>query len=73
MRQAARRLDTDVTVVSLEPATIADILANILTTIPVGRFAQPEEIARAVTFLTAEDAGYITGAVIAVNGGWDMS
>jgi NAD(P)-dependent dehydrogenase (short-subunit alcohol dehydrogenase family) len=50
-----------------------NILANILNTIPVGRFAQPEEIARAVTFLTAEDAGYITGAVIAVNGGWDMS
>jgi acetoacetyl-CoA reductase len=50
-----------------------DILKNIITTIPVGRFAQPEEIARAVTFLTAEEAGYITGAVLAVNGGWDMS
>jgi len=50
-----------------------NVLANILTTIPVGRFAQPEEIARAVTFLTDEQAGYITGAVIAVNGGWDMS
>jgi acetoacetyl-CoA reductase len=50
-----------------------DILKNIITTIPVGRFAQPEEIARAVTFLTAEEAGYITGTVLAVNGGWDMS
>jgi NAD(P)-dependent dehydrogenase (short-subunit alcohol dehydrogenase family) len=49
------------------------VIANILPTIPVGRFAQPEEVARAVTFLTDEAAGYITGAVIAVNGGWDMS
>lgn len=49
------------------------VLANIMMTIPVGRFARPNEIARAVTFLTDEDAGYITGANIAVNGGWDMS
>ena len=44
-----------------------------LKTIPVGRLGKAEEVARAVAFLAAEDASYITGAVIAVNGGWDMS
>jgi NAD(P)-dependent dehydrogenase (short-subunit alcohol dehydrogenase family) len=41
-------------------------------TIPVGRFGRPEEIARAFRFLVDEDAGYITGSVVAVNGGFDM-
>ncbi|HEX3611926.1 MAG TPA: 3-oxoacyl-ACP reductase [Sporichthyaceae bacterium] len=50
-----------------------NVIAGILPTIPVGRFAQPDEVARAVTFLTDDAAGYITGAAIAVNGGWDMA
>jgi NAD(P)-dependent dehydrogenase (short-subunit alcohol dehydrogenase family) len=36
------------------------------------RLGQPAEIARAVKFLVDDDAGYITGAVIAVNGGLEM-
>ncbi|TDK24951.1 acetoacetyl-CoA reductase [Luteimonas aestuarii] len=40
--------------------------------IPVGRLGQPNDIARAVAFLTADDAGYITGANLPVNGGLFM-
>jgi len=39
--------------------------------IPLGRFAQPEEIARVVTFLSSKDADYITGQAININGGME--
>jgi acetoacetyl-CoA reductase len=51
------------------PANIAE---NIVAGIPVGRVGQAHEIARAVQFLLADNAGYITGSVISVNGGMDM-
>jgi acetoacetyl-CoA reductase len=40
--------------------------------IPVGRFGDPSEIARAVMFLVADEAGYITGSDLSVNGGFHM-
>jgi acetoacetyl-CoA reductase len=40
--------------------------------IPVGRFGQPEEVARVVAFLAADESGYITGADFSVNGGQHM-
>jgi 3-oxoacyl-[acyl-carrier protein] reductase len=40
--------------------------------IPLGRFASPDEVARVVTWLAGEDAGYISGAVIPVDGGLGM-
>ena len=46
---------------------------RIVESVPVGRLGRPHEIARAVTFLTAEDAGFITGANLPVNGGLFMS
>lgn len=46
---------------------------KILSEIPLGRFAEPEEIARLVAFLAADENGYITGANIAINGGQYMS
>lgn len=47
--------------------------AQIVAQIPVGRLGEPSEIARTVAFLTADDAGFITGANIPVNGGYFMS
>jgi acetoacetyl-CoA reductase len=42
---------------------------SILPQIPVNRLGEPEEIARAVVFLAADDAGFITGSTLTVNGG----
>jgi acetoacetyl-CoA reductase len=42
---------------------------NILPQIPIGRLGEPEEIARCVVFLAADDAGLITGATLTANGG----
>ena len=50
-----------------------EVLAKIRAQIPLGRLALPAEIARVVVFLCAEQAGYITGANIPVNGGLFMS
>lgn len=44
-------------------------LKNIKSLIPMARIGQPQEIARVVRFLCSDDASYITGQVIAVNGG----
>lgn len=49
-----------------------DVLKKLLSGVPVGRLGQAREIARAVQFLLDDDAGYITGSVLAVNGGLDM-
>ncbi|HTP35443.1 MAG TPA: SDR family oxidoreductase, partial [Candidatus Acidoferrales bacterium] len=49
-----------------------DVKAKILTQVPIGRIGQPEDIAYAVKFLAGEEAGYITGQVLAVNGGMYM-
>src|SRR5690606_23620215 len=40
--------------------------------IPAGRFASPSEVARVITWLAGDDAGYISGAVIPVDGGLGM-
>jgi NAD(P)-dependent dehydrogenase (short-subunit alcohol dehydrogenase family) len=48
------------------------ILEEIVARIPVGRLGEPEEVAFAVMGLLDDRAGYITGAVIPVNGGLDM-
>jgi len=57
---------TDTAMVAAVPAAI---LEGIKGAIPVGRLGRPEEIARCVAFLASDDAGYITGSVMAVNGG----
>lgn len=54
-------------------AVSPEVLRGIQAQIPVGRLGQPEEIARAVTFLASEDARFITGATITANGGQYMT
>jgi acetoacetyl-CoA reductase len=46
-----------------------EVLDKIVASVPVGRLGKPEEIARGVLFLVAEDAGFITGATLSINGG----
>ncbi len=46
----------------------SDVRDQIVSQIPLGRMAEPEEIARVVAFLVADESGYITGANIPVNG-----
>lgn len=53
-------------------AIAPEAFEKIVARVPVGRLGQASEIARAVQFLVDDDAGYITGSVISVNGGMDM-
>jgi acetoacetyl-CoA reductase len=49
-----------------------DVLEKIVARIPVGRLGKAEDIARAVLFLVADDADFITGSTLSVNGGQHM-
>jgi 3-oxoacyl-[acyl-carrier protein] reductase len=60
-------IDTDMTA-DLTESQQKDYLSRI----PAGRFASPAEVAKVVTWLASDDAGYITGAVIPVDGGLGM-
>ncbi len=60
-------VDTDMTAALSE-----ELKQSMLAHIPLKRFGKPEDIAAAVKFLASEEAGYITGAVLNVNGGMYM-
>ena len=60
-------IDTD-----MVAAVPAEVLAKIVARIPVGRLGKAEEIARGVLFLVADDAGFITGSTMSINGGQHM-
>src|ERR1044071_5555508 len=49
-----------------------EVRQKILSSVPLARMGKPEDIAAAVKFLASEDAAYITGHVLAVNGGMYM-
>jgi acetoacetyl-CoA reductase len=49
-----------------------EVLKKIVAGIPVGRLGEPQEIARAVCFLAADEAGFITGETLSINGGQYM-
>jgi acetoacetyl-CoA reductase len=51
----------------------AEVREQIVAAIPMGRLAQPDEIAGLVAYLASDDAGYITGANISINGGLHMA
>jgi beta-ketoacyl ACP reductase len=60
-------VDTDMTAALSE-----DRKAEILASVPLGRYASPEEVAGVVTWLASASAAYVTGAVIPVDGGLGM-
>jgi 3-oxoacyl-[acyl-carrier protein] reductase len=60
-------IDTNMTTVLPE-----EVRQKILASVPMGRIGKPEDIANAVKFLVSDDASYITGQVLAVNGGMYM-
>ncbi|MFN7174588.1 MAG: acetoacetyl-CoA reductase [Thermaurantiacus tibetensis] len=60
-------IDTDM-VAAVPP----NVLEKIVAKIPMGRLGQAHEIARGVVFLAAEDAGFITGSTLSINGGQHM-
>ena len=60
-------IDTD-----MVAAVPADVLEKIVARVPVGRLGQAEEIARGVAFLCSEDAGFVTGSTLSINGGQHM-
>ena len=71
-----------VTVNTISPGYVAtdmvmairqEVRDQIVATIPMGRLAQPEEIGSLVSYLASEEAGYITGANISINGGLHMN
>ncbi len=53
-------------------AVPAEVLEKIIARIPVGRLGKAEDIARTVMFLVADDADFITGSTLSVNGGQHM-
>jgi acetoacetyl-CoA reductase len=60
-------IDTD-----MVAAVPEEVLAKIVARIPVGRLGRAEEIARGVTFLVDENAGFLTGSTLSINGGQHM-
>jgi acetoacetyl-CoA reductase len=60
-------IDTD-----MVAAVPAAVLEKIVAKIPVGRLGAASEIARGVVFLSSEDAGFVTGSTMSINGGQHM-
>ena len=60
-------IDTD-----MVAAVPEDVLGKIVARIPVGRLGRAEEIARGVAFLCDENAGFVTGSTLSINGGQHM-
>lgn len=56
-------------VATLTPERAADFVGDVMRRIPMGRLALPEEIARPIVFLASDDASYMTGAELVVDGG----
>lgn len=82
-KSVAREAGTDhVTVNAVMPGltrtpTIEKVMADkfkqvIINETPLGRMAEPEEIAKVIAFLASDDASFITASTIPVSGGWGI-
>ncbi|MGF1606022.1 MAG: acetoacetyl-CoA reductase [Rhodothalassiaceae bacterium] len=60
-------IDTD-----MMKAVKDEVLQGIIAQIPVGRLGRAEEVARGVLFLVDDDAGFVTGSTVSINGGQHM-
>jgi 3-oxoacyl-[acyl-carrier protein] reductase len=79
MRSAALELVGDgITVNAVQPGNVAtpgleaadpELRARLVASIPLGRMATPEEVGWAVRFFASEEAGYVTGQTLVVDGG----
>ncbi|PJG84254.1 3-oxoacyl-ACP reductase FabG [Conservatibacter flavescens] len=75
---ASRGITVNVVAPGFIATDMTDVLtdeqkAGILANVPAGRLGDPKDIAKAVAFLASDDAGYITGTTLHVNGGMFMS
>mgnify|MGYP000976492220 FL=1 len=75
---ASRGITVNVVAPGFIATDMTDVLSeelknNLLTQIPTGRLGEPKDIAKAVAFLASEDASYINGTTLHVNGGMYMS
>jgi NAD(P)-dependent dehydrogenase (short-subunit alcohol dehydrogenase family) len=50
-------------------ADVSDLMSNFIALVPMGRPAQPAEIAGVVAFLASDDAGFVTGVTLPIDGG----
>lgn len=62
-------IDTELTRILREAP---QVLENILKQVPMGRMANPSEIAKAATWLASDDASYATGMSMVIDGGWSI-
>ena len=75
---AVRNITVNAVAPGYIPTDLTDVLPDgvkeaIMQQIPMGRFGAKEDVANAVAFLASEEAGYITGQVLAVDGGMVMA
>ena len=75
---ASRGITVNVVAPGFIATDMTDVLTEeqkngILSNVPAGRLGDPKDIAKAVAFLASDDAGYITGTTLHVNGGLYMA
>ncbi len=66
----AARHSADARLMEFEKSVTDQLLAQIAAKVPMGRLADPDEIAKVVCFLASDDASYMTGAMVSVDAGY---
>lgn len=66
---AAGATETPLMWVNVPPADVEPVCLQVRSEVPLGRLAEPIDIARAIVWLVSPDAAYVTGATLLVDGG----